>query len=79
MYYGRHSQRVRLDVDLTRYHRHLAAGATGTLEPMAKVGEWGSSDHFGAVRFDCCGERLDIVLRNLTEIDDTNEPSMEDA
>lgn len=75
MYFGPDQQRVRLDVDLTRYHRHLEVGATGRLLPMVKVGIWGSTDRFGAVRFDCCGETLDVVLSQLTDIDEAGAPA----
>lgn len=57
---------VTLNVDLTRYHHHLEPGVTGHLIPGLKTTMWGSSDRFGAVRFDCCGATLDIVLQNLT-------------
>jgi hypothetical protein len=59
-------KKVRLNVDLTRYHRHLVPGVTGTVIPDLKCSMWGSQDRFGAVRFDCCGVTMDIVLANLT-------------
>lgn len=57
---------ITLNADLTRYHRHLVPGVTGTLVPFHKTTVWGNQDRFGAVRFDCCGATLDIVLSNLT-------------
>lgn len=64
MWFG-DEKRVTLRNDLTRYHGHLTPGATGKLLPQVKVGDSGSLDHFGAVRFDCCGATLDIVLKAL--------------
>jgi len=60
------SRKVKLDVDLTKYHGHLVPGVTGTMIPDRKCSMWGSQDRFGAVRFDCCGITMDIVIRNLT-------------
>lgn len=64
MWFG-DSKKVTLREDLTRYHPHLVVGTTGVLLPNVKVGLYGSEDRFGAVRFDCCGARLDILLRSL--------------
>ncbi len=58
--------RVILNADLTRYHSHLRPGATGTLLPRVQVGPFGGQDRFGAVRFDCCGATLDVLLAGLT-------------
>lgn len=67
MYYGK-AKRVKLLVDLTKYHSKLTIGQEGTLIPNVAVGMWGrDSDRFGAVRFDC-GAYLDIVLSNLETI-----------
>jgi hypothetical protein len=57
---------VTLNTDLTRYHDHLVPGTTGTVLPAIKTSVWGSQDRFGAVRFDCCGHLMDVVLGNLT-------------
>jgi hypothetical protein len=57
--------RVQLTADLTRYHNHLVPGVMGTTIPNVKVGIWGSQDRFVAVRFDCCGETLDILWNSL--------------
>ena len=65
MWFGKPA-RVTLNVDLTQYHGHLTPGVTGTLIPDLKCSMWGSYDRFGAVRFDCCGATLDILLGNLT-------------
>jgi len=62
--------RCTLLVNLVRYHTHLVLGAQGTLVPEIMTTSWGSSPRFGAVRFDCCGHTLDIVLANL-DIEDT--------
>lgn len=59
-------ERVRLKVDLTRYHKHLEVGAAGWILPGVKVSDWGSQDRFGAVKFDCCGATLDIVTSGLS-------------
>src|SRR5581483_1664537 len=64
MWFG-DEKRVTLKDDLTRYHPHLRVGVRGTLLSGVKVGEWGSLDHFGAVKFDCCGTTLDVVPRGL--------------
>lgn len=64
--------RAKLNVDLSRYHEHLQAGSMGTLLPFVKVDAWGSEDRFGAVRFDCCGATLDILLASL-EIEGAKE------
>ncbi|MEA3198757.1 MAG: hypothetical protein QOE90_185 [Thermoplasmata archaeon] len=58
-------KRITLKDDLTRYHSHLKPGVRGWLLPNVRVGEWGGFDHFGAVEFDCCSARLDVVLRGL--------------
>lgn len=57
--------RCTLQTDLTRYHSHLVHGSKGVLVPKVKTTNWGSSERFGAVKFDCCGHTLDIVLDNL--------------
>lgn len=57
--------RCTLQTDLTRYHQHLVVGSQGVLVPEIKTTSWGSLDRFGAVKFDCCGHTLDIVLANL--------------
>lgn len=68
-YYSR-SLRVRLNDDLRAYHPHLVAGSEGALIPDARCGFWGSQDQFGAVRFDCCGAMLDVLLTGLTILDE---------
>lgn len=68
--------RCTLTVDLTRYHHHLVPGVQGTLVPKVKTTSWGESDRFGAVKFDCCGHTIDIVIANLTLEDGaSNTPS----
>jgi hypothetical protein len=57
--------RCTLQVFLTKYHEHLVPGLQGTLVPNLKTTAWGANDRFGAVKFDCCGHTLDIVLANL--------------
>lgn len=64
MWYGKALQ-VTLNVDLTQYHSALKVGAEGKLIPGLKCDVFGSSDRFGAVRFDG-GPTMDIVLDNLT-------------
>lgn len=61
--------RCTLMVPLRRYHDHLLPGLKGTLLPGVETTSWGKNPRFGAVRFDCCGHTLDIVLDNLV-IDD---------
>jgi hypothetical protein len=73
MWHGK-AERVVLNANLTRYHRHLTPGTTGVLVPNVKTTMYGWQDRFGAVRFDCCGATLDIVLSNLT-IDPKSVPS----
>ena len=69
MYYGKR-KRVKLLVDLTKYHPNLTIGQEGTLIPDVAVGTYGRCyDRFGAVRFDC-GAYLDIVMTNLKIIED---------
>lgn len=77
-YYSR-SLRVRLSHDLRQYHDHLAPGSEGTLIPGAKCGMWGSEDRFGAVRFDCCGVMLDVLLEGVTILDEDYHREMEQA
>jgi hypothetical protein len=62
-------RRVTLKKDLTRYHDHLVPGVTGQLVPELQVGIWGALERFVAVRFDCCGATLDILLDSL-ELED---------
>lgn len=62
--------RVRLNDDLRRYHAHLVPGSEGSMLPGAKVDMWGSQDRFGAVRFDCCGAMLDVLLTGVTILDE---------
>jgi len=57
--------RCTLQMGLRRYHEHLVPGLKGTLLPGVMTTSWGQSPRFGAVRFDCCGHTLDIVLENL--------------
>lgn len=65
MWHGK-PRKVTLNEDLTRYHGHLRPGVTGTLVPGVKTTIYGWQDRFGAVRFDCCGVTMDILLSNLT-------------
>ncbi|HEX4422900.1 MAG TPA: hypothetical protein VH165_33520 [Kofleriaceae bacterium] len=58
-------RRVTLKTDLTRYHDHLVPGVTGQLVPELQVGVWGALERFVAVRFDCCGTTMDILLESL--------------
>lgn len=67
--------RCTLQVPLTKYHPHLVPGVQGTLVPHQKTTEWGWSDRFGAVKFDCCGHTLDIVLANLVIEQGATSPS----
>ncbi len=72
--YGSH--RVRLDVDLTRYHPHLVPGVEGISEPGVRTTEWGWQDRFWAVRYDCCGHVMDTLTSSLTvqkEAEDVTE------
>jgi hypothetical protein len=62
--YGAH--RVRLDVDLTRYHQHLVPGAEGVSVPGMKTTDWGYQDRFWAIKYDCCGHIMDTLLTSLT-------------
>ena len=66
--------RCTLEVNLTRYHEHLVPGAQGVLVPKVKTTSWGELDRFGAVKFDCCGHTLDIVIANLTIEDGASNP-----
>lgn len=64
MWYG-YKKRVKLLVDLTKYHPKLIVGQLGFVIPDLAYSMWGrGSDRFGAVHFDC-GAKLDIVLNNL--------------
>lgn len=67
--------RCTLQTDLTRYHSHLTAGAKGVLVPKIQTTKWGVNDRFGAVKFDCCGHTLDIVLDNLVIENGARNPS----
>lgn len=58
-------QRVRLLKDLTKYHEHLVPGVEGIMVPNVKTTPYGNFDRFGAVKFDCCGHLIDILLTNL--------------
>lgn len=75
MWYGER-KRVTLKDDLTRYHAHLRPGTQGMLLPGVKASIWGSEDRFAAVRFDCCGHTLDVLLRGL-EIEGAAEVARE--
>lgn len=66
--------RCTLQVDLTRYHPHLVPGVHGTLVPEVMTTRWGPDNRFGAVKFDCCGHTLDIVLANLDIEDARSAP-----
>ncbi len=67
--------RCTLQVNLVRYHPHLVPGLQGTLVPLVETTSWGKNPRFGAVKFDCCGHTLDIVLDNLTiEVSPGDEP-----
>jgi hypothetical protein len=65
--FGAH--RVRLDVNLTRYHVHLTPGVMGVSVPGRKTTDFGVSDRFWAVEYDCCGHVMDTIADNLTVID----------
>jgi hypothetical protein len=65
--YGTH--RVRLTVDLSRYHEHLKPGAEGISVPGVKTTVWGYQDRFWAVRYDCCGHLMDTLLASLAVVD----------
>ena len=75
VWYGER-KRVTLKDDLTRYHTHPKPGVQGTLLPEVKANTWGSDDRFGAVKFDCCGHTLDVLLRGL-EIEGAAEAARE--
>lgn len=67
MQQGGESKRIKLSVDLTRYDPRLVLGALGNTIPNVKIGLYGSSDSFVAVKFDS-GATLDIAYRSLTII-----------
>ncbi len=69
--YGAH--RVRLNVDLTRYHLHLKPGELGVSVPGRKTTEFGGMDHFWAVEYDCCGHVMDTVTDNLTVLNPADD------
>jgi hypothetical protein len=62
--------RVRLDVDLTRFHPHLVPGIEGTSVPGMITTEWGYQDRFWAIKYDCCGHTMDTLLTSLTVAED---------
>jgi hypothetical protein len=68
------TNRVRLNIDLTRYHRHLVPGIEGTSVPGLKTTDWGYQDRFWAIRWDCCGHTMDTLLDSIT-IEDAVERS----
>ena len=59
--------RMKLTVDLTRYHLNAKEGALCTTIPDCKLSMWGSQDRFVAVRFDEGGS-LDILWKGLEKI-----------
>lgn len=63
------TDRVRLDTDLTRYHEHLKPGVEGVSVPGRETTDFGSSDRFWAIKYDCCGVVMDTITDNLTIID----------
>ena len=65
MQIGGERQRVRLNVDLTRYDARLVVGSMGWTLPDVKLSMWGSQDRFVAVKFDC-GASLDILYKSLS-------------
>ena len=72
MWYG-DKVRVRLDVDLTRYHRNLVPGALGWLIPNIYTDVWAKTyDRFGVVDWDDAPAR-DIVIANLTFLKEGDE------
>ncbi len=68
--FGAH--RVRLDVDLARYHEHLKPGIEGTSVPGVKTTVWGYQDRFWAVRYDCCGRVMDTLTSSLTVLEEAH-------
>lgn len=68
MYFGEDT-RVRLNYDLTGYHKHLVVGSMGTLRKDGKASMWGSQDRFGMVQFDCCGHCIDVLFKSLDFIE----------
>jgi hypothetical protein len=62
--------RVRLHVDLTRYHEHLSPGVEGVMVPGKICHPRGGSKLFVAVQFDCCGHTLDVLNNGDLEIID---------
>ena len=57
-------KRVRLKVDLTRYHPSCKIGSLGYTILDKKFSVWGSQDRFVAVKFDS-GAQLDVLWESL--------------
>lgn len=62
--------RVRLHVDLSKYHEHLVPGVDGVMVPHKICSKRGGTKHFVAVQFDCCGHTLDVLNNGDLEIID---------
>lgn len=62
--------RVKLHVDLTKYHEHLVPGVEGVMVPNKICSKRGGTAHFVAVQFDCCGHTLDVLNNGDLEIID---------
>ena len=69
MQIGGKARKVKLNADLTKYDSRCVEGSTGTTIPNYKVGIWGGTDRFVAVRFDN-GAVLDILYNSLEFIDE---------
>ena len=67
MQYGGKPERVKLNVDLTKYDTRCIAGEMGYTIPNGKIGMFGGFDTFVAVRFDN-GAVMDIVVKSLEYI-----------
>jgi hypothetical protein len=69
MQIGGKPRKVKLKVDLTKYDSRCVVDSTGKTIPNYKVGIWGGSDRFVAVRFDN-GAVMDVVYNSLEFINE---------
>ena len=65
--------RVKLTVNLTRYHEHLIPGVEGITLPRVKMSDWGWQDRFSAIQFDCCGKAIDVLESGFEILENFDE------